>query len=525
MNKQIKSVVIVGGGTAGWLSAAYLNRAFGENISITLIESSDVDPIGVGEATIPTMKMTMEFLGFKDHEWMPHVGASYKSAINFVNWIDPGPDGKVANYWHPFIARPEPHILPHRDPFFTIIGNGYSINHYALKKRLDGSKQSIAEMVSATPALCKLKKSPRNPDGTTPDAITAYHIDAGVFGGFLRKTAVQRGVKKVIGHVEDIKLRDDGFIESVRTKDGNSYSADLFVDCTGFRSILLNGALEEPFISSNSHLLCNSAVAILKENDPENEGIEPYTTAYALKHGWSWDIPLFNRNGCGYVYSNEFTTAEQAEQELRTHLGERCMGSRANHIKMRVGQSRNYWVKNCVGIGLSASFIEPLESTSIFFSEYGLANLVNLFPDQSFDPARIKLYNSAMREMFEETRDFIVLHYYVNKRTDTDFWRAAREDKLLPDSLREKIELFKSSLPLLDLRNFTMFRAFNYTCILDGCNALPTKTYPTVELTGYDVAEGYFKEIREISKQVETRVPSHYEYLKSQRVWAGIDGR
>ena len=513
-DRRIKKVLIVGGGTAGWMSAAYLNKLLGSTTEVTVLESSTVVPIGVGEATVPSLEWMMNFLGFPEKQWMPQVGATYKSAIRFVNWQKKTEKGETHAYWHPFPTRPERRANADQYTSFPPIGEGYSLLHYALKRRLKGYKKSLCEQVLPTPHLCNAQRSPRNFDFPELDVRTAYHIDAGKFGGFLREQAIQRVVKHVIGHVEKVSLAGDGNIESVTTTDGRDFEAELFIDCTGFRSLLLQQTLGSKFLGDNERLLCDSAVAIPCKSNPEEDGINPYTTATALDFGWVWDVPLFERSGCGYVYSSAFTTKEAAEAELRAFLGKRCEGQPANHIKMRVGSADQFWVKNCIGIGLSAAFLEPLESTGIFFIEYGLGLLARLIPNQGFHPAFVDQYNEEMRKTYDETRDFIILHYLLNNREDTEFWRAARDPKIMTDTLRARLRYYQASLPVFDPQVFTIFRTFNYACILDGNDHLPKAPYPVLEHIGYDDGEKGLSEVAEQTKLLLKEMPSHYAALK-----------
>ena len=481
MNEQVQKIVVVGGGTAGWLSAAYLRRALPDSVSITLVESERIGRIGVGEATIPTLGATMAFLGYPEDEWMPAVGATYKAAIRFVGWGRPHADGTPHSYWHPFIARPEPTVLPYEAPFFPELGRGFSLLHYALKRRLEGSSQSIAEMMLPTPALCEAKRSPRHPDSSR-DLVTAYHIDATTFASFLCERTVERGVHHVLDDVVSVDMAGDERIRAVRTASGRELEADLFIDCTGFRGALIRGALGAEFQSDADRLLVDRAVAFAKPN-AEGEGLEPYTTATALKHGWTGHIPLMHRTGCGYVYSSAHTTPEEAEAELREHLD--LPDAEARHLRFRVGRADRMWIGNCVAIGLSASFLEPLESTGIFLAEFGLATLVSLFPDQRCDPALSQRFNDVMADMYDEARDFVLLHYLVSDRDDTAFWRDARAVPRT-STLDHKLSLYQARLPVLDELKLTLFRSFNYTCILDGCGALPDVPHPMLEHTGYD---------------------------------------
>jgi Tryptophan halogenase len=511
METDIKKILIVGGGTAGWLTACYLNRALGERVEVTLIESSSIPRIGVGEATVQTLRATLGFIGLQDHDWMPTVGGTYKAAIKFENWVDPSPD-KPSHFWHPFTKHPGPSIQPFGAPYFPEIGTEVPLIHYAHLARLQGERRSIAEMLLPTPALCEAKKSPINPMDHTRDVATAFHLDAGLFAGFLSTLGRSRGVKHVVDHLVDIGVDERGFISHVATAGGMRLEADLFIDCTGFQGLLINKALGVKFRGEGGHLLCDSAVALPATQHIAN-GIKPYTTASALRHGWAWEVPLRHRRGCGYVYSSAFTSREDAERELREVFGDDVKDSVANHINTRVGMNEELWRNNCVAIGLSGSFIEPLESTGIFLVEYALALLLTLFPDKNFEPAQIRRFNSGFRQMYDETRDFIILHYYLNRRTDTEFWRAARADSVVTDSLAEKLEFLRQGLPVLDKLKLTNFRSFAYTCIVDGCGHLPRQAAPIARLVGESMARAEFARLEEETRETVATMPTHVEAL------------
>jgi len=523
-SEPIRTILIVGGGTAGWLSAAYLNRALGDAVQITVVESAKVGAIGVGEATIPSLRVTMAFLGLRDQDWMPFVGATYKAAIKFENWSrHPDAKSKPTSYWHPFASRPEPSVLPYSSPYAMGIGERVSLLHYALKRRLEGASRAISEMLLPTQQLCEAKLAPVHPEQREFCQAYAFHLDVSRLGTFLRDLAIRRGVKRIVDHVRDVDLKDQRFIAGLRTNGGQCLQADLYLDCTGFRGVLLNDALKEPFESDSHRMLCDSAVAIACENNPDVDGIKPYTTATALDHGWSWDVPLMHRNGCGYVYSSSTIDADAAETELRDFLGGRSSHAEANHIKMRVGSTRNAWVGNCVGIGLSSCFIEPLESTGIALIEAGLAGLVSLFPDCGFSDALIRRYNTEMRYLYEETRDFIILHYVLSDREDTAFWRAVKYDTDVPDTLREKLEFFEYNLPALDDLRFSVFRAFNYTCILDGNSRLPKAPSPLLEQIGYDLGNRKLDDLRAQHTTIAKSMPDHFALLQMMNSSSGSE--
>jgi tryptophan 6-halogenase len=376
-DNRVQSIVIVGGGTAGWLSAAYLNRALGKKVKITVIESKTIGRIGVGEATVSSWRITMQYLGFTDEDWMHRAGATYKTAIKFINWNREPIAGKPDEYfYHPFFDWVEDLPKPFSSPYFRGRGEGVSITHYWLKRFQEGqTKEHFARVAFPTPTLCDLKRSPRMKDSTSYEYNTAYHMDAQLVADFLRDVVIERGAEVLYDDVETATQDERGYLRSVKTKGGKEVLGDLFVDCTGFRGLLINQVLKVPFISENSSLLCNAAVAMPRKTDPEKDGINPFTIARTGTSGWKWVIPLFHRDGCGYVYSNNFQSKDSAEKELREYLGPGADDSPANHIQMRVGRNERLWEKNVVAVGLSGCFIEPLESTTIFLIEYALANL------------------------------------------------------------------------------------------------------------------------------------------------------
>lgn len=502
----IKEIVIVGGGTAGWMSAVYLNRAFGTDVQITLIESKSVDTIGVGEATFSTIKFFFDYVGLNEQEWMPECNATYKLAIKFVDWTSSG-----GHFYHPF------------EQYERI--RGFGLPEWWLKTRRDTEQFDYA--CFTVPHLCDTYRSPRFSDGRVFDQrsqfpdLYAYHFDAALLAQFLQKVGVARGVKHIYNDVTGVTLDDGGKIDSVRLAQGWPLRADLFIDCTGFRGLLINEALQEPFLSFSKSLFCDSAVAMRIPTD-KREDIEPYTTATALSAGWVWNIPLYERIGTGYVYSSRFIGKEAAEAEFRSFLGPKSADIDALHIKMRVGRDRNPWVKNCVGIGLSCGFVEPLESTGIFFIHFALDELVNQCSDMCFDEAAIKNFNKAVGRCIDGVRDFLILHYYAGDRVDTAFWRAVKFDIEIPEDLRERLRVWKKRLPNPDNVNPQIhgFAPDSYCVMLLGLNYEPETSLPMLDFIGDQGVEETFAAVKERARRLTETLPSHREYL----AWMYPDG-
>jgi tryptophan 6-halogenase len=524
MTDNLVDVVIVGGGSAGWMTAAYLSKALDKNVRITLVESSNVTKVGVGEATFSSIKSFFDFLGLQEYEWMPKCNATYKMAIKFVDW-----NSCRKHFYHPFER-------------LDLI-EGFSISEWWLK--LKSCSEPFDYSCFMAPTLCDNQRSPKDFSGKVFDdrvehlfsrehfadkkLITladaegqypyAYHFDANLIAGFLKDYSIERGVKQIIDDVVDVKLKEDRSIDCIHTKENASISGDLFIDCTGFRGLLINKALHEPFISFSESLLCDSAVAMQVPNDIEKNGINPYTTATALSSGWAWEIPLYSRNGAGYVYSSAFISGEEAEQELRKHLGEASNNCKASHIKMRIGRNRNSWVKNCVAIGLSSGFVEPLESTGIFFIQHGIEELVNHFTRKSFHEELIRNYNRAIANCIDGVRDFLILHYYGSDRADTPFWKATKHEIKVPEELHEKLKLWKKRLPNKKNinTNFHGFESYSYSVMLLGLNHIPEGSLPLLEHIDDKKAMTRFNAIKEKAHHLSTALPSQYEYLTYMR--------
>lgn len=521
-SRPIRSIIIVGGGTAGWLSAAYLERALGDSVEILVIESSEIDPVGVGEATIPTLRNTFRFLGLEESKWMPRCNATYKIAIRFEGWARPPGSPGEDRFYHALFDRMPRNFQPYPAPFFPIIGEGVSMLQYCLQRHIEGSAApSFAHLYSEGPAVCDAHRAPK--PGVADEAAVpyAFHLDAGRLAGTLRDLAKERGVGHVVDHVVDVTRDEDGNIQTLHTRNGE-FSADFFVDCTGFRGHLINGVMGAQRRSDTRHLLCDRAVAIPGAIDLRPGSIPPYTRARALQCGWSWDVPLFGRRGCGYVYSSDFCSPEQAEAELRSRLDGIDPAAPANHLKMRVGINDRIWIGNCVAIGLSACFLEPLESTGIFFIEFQLANLLTHFPDRRLAGALSRQYNAIIHGMYEDIRDFIILHYYGSHRDDTEFWRAVREDATLTSTLAEKLEFLRESFPTWLDFTLSLFREASYACILAGLDRLPTRTIPLMSHVDHQKAAQLLEQTTTRAQQLAAELPDHFSMLERMREGAGV---
>jgi hypothetical protein len=516
MNEPIERVVILGGGTAGWMTAAYLAKALKADIDITVIEASSIPKIGVGEATVPNLqRVFFDRIGLCEDEWMRHCNASLKGAVKFINWRAPAGDGSSHHFYHPFGLLPQCEGVP--------------LSHYWLSRRLAGDTTPYDYACLKEPPALDAKLSLRHLNGR-PATRYAWHFDAHLVADYLRRLSVEDfGVHHIVDELHAVDQDEKGFITSLRTKSGHRIAGDLFVDCSGFRGLLINKTLEEPFIDMSDHLLCDSAVAAAIPHDDERLGIEPYTSAIAMRNGWTWKIPLLGRFGSGYVFSSRFCSVDEAARDF-CRLWNVAEGTiPLNTMRFRVGRNRNAWVKNCVSIGLSSCFLEPLESTGIYFIYASIYQLARHFPDKEFDPALIRHFNREIEYMFDDSRDFIQAHYVLSPRDDTPFWRANTHELTMSSGIREKIETYGAGIPLDTLTNSedvyydnfeVEFRNFwtnhSYYSIFSGLGVLPRKPLSAL-LYRPDLrrkAEPIFADVRAQQHEMVHTLPTLYDYLR-----------
>ena len=426
----VQHVCVVGGGTAGWMTALLLaGSKFGERLKVTVLESPQVGIIGVGEGSTPWLRGFFDGLGIEESEWMPACNATYKSGITFEGWsTKPG----FERYFHPFASMLD-NMTMHQ-----FVDNVHA--------RLDGADvHAHPDRFFVAAALAREGRGPRANQNFPFDIWYGYHFDATLLGQFLGRKAVERGVKHLQRHVTEVQLNERGDIARLQLDDGEALAADFFVDCTGFASLLIGKALQTPFIPYAENLFNDAAIAM---PTPQDGAIESQTVSTALSHGWAWKIPLTNRVGNGYVYSSAHCSADEAETELRKHLGSLDSDVSARHLKMRVGRMAKQWSRNCVAVGLSQGFIEPLEATALLFVQRTAGMLVEALERGEIGPAAQDAFNEAMCTRFENTRDYIVAHYKTNSRTDTDYWRANAENMKLSESLQQVLMTWMARKPL-----------------------------------------------------------------------------
>jgi tryptophan 6-halogenase len=514
--RAVDDVVIVGGGTAGWMTAAYLSKAFGGRVNITLVESAAIGTIGVGEATFSDIRHYFEFLGLAERDWMPACNATYKLAVRFENWREPG-----HHFYHPFEQLGSVDGFPLTDWWLR----------YPTTRRFDVDCFVMAN-------LCDAGRSPRYLDGRLLEqefvegddrASTiveyqgaqfpyAYHFEAHLLAKYLTRYATQRGVRHVVDNVTDVSLNERGWISHIQTAEHGRMDGKLFIDCTGFRGLLLNKALGEPFMSYQDTLPNDSAVALQVPMDMDKDPIRPSTTATAQAAGWIWTIPLISRIGTGYVYARDYCEPEEAERTLREFVGPAGKDATANHIRMRIGRTERSWVNNCIGIGLSSGFVEPLESTGIFFIHHAIEQLVKYFPAADWNPGLRTQYNNSISNVMDGVREFLVLHYKAAKRQDNQYWRDTKT-RAIPDALAERLELWGSKVPdaSTTYARYHGLPPYSYNCVLLGMGGIQVKASPALDLIDEKGALAQFQLIRDKAQSLVRKLPTQNEYFKRMR--------
>lgn len=496
-NTRIKKLAIIGGGSAGWMTAAALANALGKSVEITLVESEAIGTVGVGEATIPPIRQFNQRLGISEADFLKATQGSFKLGIEFIGWTKEG-----ESYFHPF---------GHYGADFDV---HVPFHHYWLADQL-GKKQagplddySISYAASKAGRFCHPTRDPRQIQSRLD---YAYHFDATLYAQYLRVYAEKRGVTRIEGMVSDVSLDNEtGYVLGVDLKYGQKIDADMFIDCTGFRGVLIEGAMKTGYEDWSDWLPCNRAVAIHTESSGDPI---PYTRSTCREAGWQWRIPLQHRTGNGYVYCDQFTTPEEAETILRDNLDGAPMAE-AKHLRFVTGRRKQFWNKNCVSIGLSAGFMEPLESTSLHLIQSGIMRLLTLFPDRHMSPLLREEYNRVTTEEYVRIRDFLVLHYIANER-DEPFWKkmAALE---ISETLQFKMDHFRENGVIsLDARE--LFGKPSWLAVMIGQGLMP-KRAPGLsgwaENRGIPVAER-LGQVKDAIGAATSAMPSHSEAIQS----------
>jgi tryptophan halogenase len=502
-DRHLRNFVVVGGGTAGWMAAAALAKVLGPGHSIRLVESEEIGIVGVGEATVPHLKLFNRVLEIDEIEFVKQTQGTFKLGIEFVDW------GRIGDrYLHGFGS----------------IGHDYGLlpfHQYWLKRFKAGKADDIGAYSLNTVAAQRGKFMAPATDvpANSPLATIAYayHFDAGRYAGYLRRYAEARGVKRIEGRVVDVQLRpEDGFIAGITLAGGEQVRGELFIDCSGFRGLLIEQALHTGYEDWTHWLPCDRALAVPCEKvGPPT----PFTRSTARPAGWQWRIPLQHRTGNGYVYSSAHVSDDEAAATLMANLDGRALAE-PKALRFTTGMRKKFWNKNCVALGLASGFMEPLESTSIYLIQSGIARLLNLLPDRDFSPVLIERYNSQAAFEFERIRDFLILHYYATERRDTPFWRYC-SGMSIPEPLTDTIRLFKDSGRFF--RNAEeMFAVTSWVQVMLGQHIVPQQYHPAVDLVPDQEIAGLVESVRTVIAACVDAMPMHAQFIAKHCAAAAV---
>jgi tryptophan halogenase len=490
---SVKNIVIVGGGTAGWMAAASLSKILGNKVAIRLIESDEISTVGVGESTIPMIRIFNQVLGINEDEFMRETKATFKLGIEFADW------GKLGDkYMHGFGKFGQ--------DLWTVDFYQYWLKMYQAGKAPDLEHYSINRMASHAR---KFMRPPEDMGNSPLSEITyAFHLDAGLYARYLRKFSEAHGVKRTEGKVTDTILSPgNGHVAAVVMESGERIEGELFIDCSGFRGLLIEQALETGYEDWSHWLPCDRAYAVPCELSGE---LLPYTRATARPAGWQWRIGLQHRTGNGHVFSSKFMSDDEAAGILMSNLDGKALAE-PKLLRFVTGKRKKVWNKNVVAVGLSSGFMEPLESTSIHLIQSTIARLVTFFPDQGFHQADVDEFNRQSDFETEKIRDFLILHYNATGRDDTPFWDYCRTMEL-PDSLRRKLELYKAHGRIVRDNN-ELFAEVGWLQVMHGQGIKAGGYHPLVDLLSEAEVSQYLDEIAGVVGKCVSVMPTHAQFI------------
>ena len=490
---SIQSIVIVAGGTAGWMTAAALARVIDtRQTSIELVESSEIGTVGVGEATIPAIHDFNRRLGIDEAEFMRQTNATFKLGIEFVDWYREGDA-----YMHPFGS-------------FGQDLNGVAFHHYWLRQRQQGDPTPF-DAYSLPRVAAKLKRFEypgKDPRSVKSTFAYAFHFDASLYAAYLRNFAEKLGVRRTDGRIVDVRLRgDDGFIESVVLADGRRIGGHLFLDCSGFRGLLIEEALHAGYEDWLRWLPCDRALALPSGRIPD---LPPYTRATARPAGWQWRIPLQHRTGNGHVFSSAYMDEDEAARILLDNVAGEVLAE-PRLLRFTPGKRKTMWSRNCVAIGLSGGFLEPLESTSIYLIQAAIMKLLEFFPTQRFPRPEIDEFNRQMSTKFDEVRDFVILHYKATGRSGSPFWQYCRSMPV-PDELERRMRLFRAR-GIASHRRGELFIETNWIAVYLGQQVIPATCDPRVDCLDAATVRQRLWDMKAHIRGAADAMPAHAEFI------------
>lgn len=496
MSEQIISkIVIAGGGTAGWMTAAALAKVFGgQRLNITLIESEQIGTIGVGEATIPMIQLYNSVLGLDENEFVRETNATFKLGIEFVDWRRPG-----HSYFHPF-------------GMLGVDMDGIGFIHYWMRWRKSGGNLDYSHFNAETEAA-RARRFMRTQGEvgpmTMPGINYAFQFDASLYAAYLRRFSEKRGVQRIEGKIVDVlQAPDSGNIRSVKLENGQSIDGDLFVDCSGFRGLLIEQVYKAGYDDWSHWLPVNRAAAVPCESTGE---LLPYTRSIAREAGWQWRIPLQHRIGNGYVYSDQFISENEATVKLLENLDGKPQAE-PRTLRFVTGRRKKCWIKNCIAIGLSSGFLEPLESTSIHLIQVAIAKLLAMFPKEGLNERLVDRFNNEMAFDYDDVKDFLIAHYKVTEREDTPFWKYVKHMEI-PDSLQEKLDIFRTRGEVM-ARHGELFRETSWFAVLVGQGLTPESYHPVADAISEDELRLRLTKIRTGIMNRVNGMPIHKDFIR-----------
>ena len=489
----IRNIVIVGGGTSGWMTAAALSKVLKGRYGITLVESDEISTIGVGEATIPMISVFNRLLDLDENEFIRETQASFKLGIEFVNWARLGD-----RYIHGFGVIGQDN--------WTVDFHQYWLKQYMAGKAKELERYSINTMACLQNKFMRPRADmPKSP---LSQIAYAFHFDAALYAKYLRKYSERNGVQRIEGRIVDVGVREsDGHVESVTLKSGQKVEGDLFIDCSGFRALLIEGVLKTGYDDWSHWLPCDRAMAVPCASIKE---IYPFTRSTARSAGWQWRIPLQHRIGNGHVYSSKYISDDEATAVLLSNLDGPPLAD-PRPIRFLTGKRSKTWNKNVVSIGLASGFVEPLESTSIHLVQMGIAHLLTFFPASGFEATDRDEYNRVMSQEFEWVRDFIILHYKSTERSDTPFWNYCRTMEI-PASLQRRIDLFRTHGRVYREGN-ELFTKVSWLQVMHGQRIRPASYHPLTDLLSEEEIAAYLEEVEGVIQACTEVMPSHAQFI------------